>query len=814
MRNIQIVGAREGNLQNISLEIPRDKLVVFTGLSGSGKSTLLLDVLFNECQRQYLEAMAMEGIRKPQVERIRGASPAIYISQGDANRNPRSTVGTKTDLYTDLRMIYEKLGERSCPHCGAHIAAADCREETEKRDGEFYVYMYCCRCGQRMRKLTRTDFSFNTREGACLTCAGLGSVHTVRREAAVDEALALEDGAVRCWEKQYAKYQLSLLYRTYAHYGLPAPAHQPVAQFSALQRAILYEGSSCALVRQVMPDCPPPKTAGAGRFEGVVPNLQRRLAEKSGDAGSLEPFFEHAVCPDCRGQQLGPTSRAVTVRGTRLPQLAQYTLQKLCRWAETLRADLPRPQLALVADYLLDIETKLGRLRRVGLDYLTLQRQVVSLSGGERQRLRLAAALDCDLSGLLYILDEPTAGLHPRDTAGLVDILKKLRDLGNTVLVIEHDPDVMAAADYLIDMGPGAGRHGGQVVSAGTPADIARQDTATGRCLRRAPLGKTQYRAADGAVDIGNAVMHNLQGLDLRLPCGCLVAVTGPSGSGKSTLVFEVLAKGQPDSGANAVRGRQQFAQVVEVRQGSIARMKRSNVATYCGVYSEIRALYARTEEAKKAGLGAGHFSFNSPGGRCEACQGMGRVDSNLLFFTDAQVVCPVCGGRRFSPAVLAVKLHGLSISEVLDLSVEEAAVLFEGCPKVAGPLKLLQEVGLGYLQLGQALTTLSGGEGQRLKLARELIASRQGEKTLYLMDEPTAGLHPQDIDHFLALLDRLVDAGNTVVVVEHNPQLIKSCDWVIDLGPDGGDRGGQLIFAGTPAQLRGFVGSATAAYL
>ena len=806
MSEIVIEHACEGNLKDVTLRIPKNKLVVFTGVSGSGKSTLLLDVLFNECQRQYLEAMGMQGIRKPRVGRVRGASPAVYITQTDANRNPRSTVGTVTDIYTGLRMVYEKLAVRACPHCGQRISAADCREVTEKVNGEFHVYMDCCACGARMPKLTRTEFSFNTREGACPACEGLGRVHQVRRGRAVDEALPPEGGAVRYWEKQYAQYQAGVLYKALAHYGAPAAPGTPVARYSPAQKAVFYEGADSPAARQAFPGQTPPKTAAAGRFEGVLPILWRRLAEKQGDAQALEPYFEVAPCPQCGGERLAGPGRLAEVAGVRLPQLAAWPLQRLRAWLEQLRGQLPPPHLELVRDYLLDLDTKLGRLLRVGLGYLALDRQAVSLSGGEAQRMRLAAALDCELTGLLYMLDEPTAGLHPQDTAGLVDTLQKLRDLGNTVLVIEHDPDVMARADQIIDLGPGAGRRGGRVVAQGTLEQVRAQPaSATGQWLRSPPPGKTAFRPAAGGVHITGARRFNLQGVDVCLPAGCLTAVTGPSGSGKSTLVFEVLARGQ------GVSGLEQFGRVVQVGQAALARSKRSNVATYCGVYADIRAVFARTPAARAAGLGAGHFSFNSPGGRCERCEGLGTVASNLLFFADAQVACPVCGGARFGPQVLAVAYQGLDIRQVLELPVEQAARVFAAHPRITAALGLLQSVGLGYLQLGQALTTLSGGEAQRLKLARELAGAGAAGPALYLLDEPTAGLHPQDVRHFLALLDRLVDAGNTVVVVEHDRQLIRHSDWVVDLGPGGGEQGGRLMFAGTPAQLLAHGQSATA---
>ncbi|ASA25770.1 ATP-binding cassette domain-containing protein [Paenibacillus donghaensis] len=814
MSIIEIIRAHEGNLKDVSLEIPKNKLVVFTGLSGSGKSTLLLDVLFNECQRQYLEAITMQGIHKPKVERIRGASPAIAITQNDANSNPRSTVGTMTDIYTDLRMVYEKLGRRSCPHCGEMISAADCKEETAKIDNQFYVYMYCCNCAKRMDKVTRTHFSFNTREGACPACDGLGRFHSIHKERVVNEKLSLEGGAVSYWEGQYGTYQTSILYAACKHYGVPVPANIPVEQFSDMQKAMLYEGIETDAVRSHFPNHKPPRTTASGKFEGVLPIVWRRLSEKDGNAKKLEGFFDIVECPDCKGERLAEVSRSITVNGKRLPQLSLLSLEELCQWVKDLAASLTEQQSELVQAYLLDIQTKLTRIVNVGLGYLSVDRQIVTLSGGEMQRLRLAAILDSELSGVIYILDEPTAGLHPKDTAGLITILRKLRDLGNSVLVIEHDTDVMAASDYIVDIGPGSGKEGGEVVATGGLEEIMSQENSvTGNYLRSPQPGKTNFRKAAGAVYIKAADKFNLKNISVAIPVGCLTAVTGPSGSGKSTLIFEVLAQNEQNRNKNCVSGLEQFDNIIQIEQSPITKMKRSNVATYSEVYSEIRTVYAKTDAAKQEGLTVKHFSFNTPGGRCENCEGLGYIDSNMLFFSNTRVVCPVCNGKQFNNTVLAVKYKGLSIKDVLHLSVVEAVDFFADHSKLIRILQLLQDVGLGYLELGQTLTTLSGGEGQRLKLAKELIGSSRGTKNLYLMDEPTTGLHPQDIEHFLVLLNRIVDAGNSVVVVEHNQQVIRNSDWIIDLGPEGGARGGEIVFTGTPKEMMEITGGKREAY-
>lgn len=814
MQPIVISHATHGNLRDVSLEIPREKLVVFTGLSGSGKSTLLVDVLFNECQRRYLEAMGLEGIRKPQVERIKNVSPAVLISQTDANRNPRSTVGTLTDVYTDLRMVYEKLAVRACPHCGELISAADCREVTEKIDDEFRVYMDCCACGERMDKLTRTEFSFNTKGGACPTCEGLGRVRAVDFGKAIDESLSLEGGAVEFWEHKYKAYQIDALHEAYRHYGIPLPKGKPVSQFTDMQREILLNGVESEALRSAFPSLEPPKTVAAGRFEGVGPQLWRRIAERGGASSSYDRYFDEQVCPVCEGERLGALGRSATVNGTRLPELASATLEQLYGWIAALRASLGATRIEFVEDYLRDIETKLTRFANVGLGYLSLDRQTVTLSGGELMRVRLGAALDSELSGIIYMLDEPTVGLHPQDTGGLLSALKALRDAGNTVLVIEHDCEVMRQADCIVDMGPGAGRRGGEVVAVGTLDEIAADPrSATGRFLGAAHPPKTAFRPGSGnAIAVRDARRFNLKGIDVDIPKGCLTSVTGPSGSGKSTLVFGFVAKGDHAREDGSVAGVDAFDAVIEVGQSPIARMKRSNVATYSEAYAGIRKAFADTEDARRTGLSAGHFSFNAAGGRCERCEGLGTVTSNMLFFADVEVPCPVCHGKRFSDAVLAVRYKGLTIDEALALSVEEAREHFADVPRTARILSLLEDVGLGYLGLGQALTTLSGGEAQRLKLAKELIGST-GKECLYLLDEPTTGLHPEDVEHFLALVNRIVDAGNTVVVVEHTMQVIRQSDWVIDLGP-GGDRGGCVVFAGTPADLASSQESATARYL
>lgn len=816
-KEITLRGVREGNLQNIDLTIPRGKLVVLTGLSGSGKTTLAMDVIYEECQRQYLEAIGYQGVAGPKLTSMRGASPAVRITQGGQGRNPRSTVGTMTSIYTELRMVYEKLHERACPACGAPIIAADCREETEKKGSDFFVYQYCPHCGAKMEKLTRTDFSHNTREGACPTCQGLGKALQLDMGALVDEEKSLEGGAVEIWKGRYLEYICDVVRGGCAHFGCPLEPGTPIKAYGPVQRALLFKGAESEEVKALTGGQKPPKAVMDGRFEGLEPLLWRRLAAQEGEVGKLAPYFTQGPCPDCHGERLAPMGRSVTVTGTRLPELSAMPLGRLREWVKALDGKLTEAHRLQVEVYLTDLLAKLRRLANVGLGYLTLDRQAVTLSGGESQRIKLAAALDSELTGILYILDEPTVGLHPKDTAGILQVLKALRDKGNTVILIEHDVDVMEAADYIVDIGPGSGRAGGRIVGKGSLAELmAQPDSVTGRYLKGRHEGKKDYRPGDGgAIELQNVWKYNLQGVDVHIPTGELVAVTGVSGSGKSTLVLEVLAKGDARGrdGKNKVLGLDGFDQVITIEQAAPTRMNRSNVATYTGAFGDIRALFAALPKAKEKGLTPKHFSFNTPGGRCEACQGLGKVVSNLLFFEDMEVPCPVCGGKRFSETVLAVEYEGKNITEILDATVEEALPLFAHRPKLRRILELLCEVGLGYLALGQSVTTLSGGEAQRLMLARELLGSR-GKRGLYLIDEPTTGLHPLDVAQFLKLLDRLVEEGNTVVVVEHNLQLIAHADWVLEMGPGGGDEGGKLIATGTPKEVGRDPRSITGRYL
>jgi len=511
------------------LEIPRNKLVVFTGLSGSGKSTLAIDTIFHECQRQYLEAMGLQGIHKPKIESIRNVSPSILITQNEYSKNPRSSVGTVTDIYTDLRMIYEKLSKRICPNCSRQIISSQCKEEVEKSEGNFKVYMYCNHCNYKMDKLTRTHFSYNTREGACKTCQGLGKVLQINKYNVIHEHLSLEDGAIDFWEQKYKEYQISALYNAFKHYNMTALPDTPVTDFSEGQKAILLYGVESDEVKRTFPDIVPPKMVAEGRFEGVFSTLWRRLSEKEGGSKQLDVYFDSDICPDCRGERLDELSRSVTVMGTRLPELVSLSLEELYQWLLKLENLVIGTNKLMVESYLIDLKTKIQRIVNAGLGYLSLERQTMTLSGGEAQRIKLAATLDCTLTGIIYIMDEPTIGLHPKDTTGIINILKELRDLGNTVIVIEHDIDVMQEADHIIDIGPGSGKYGGEIIGKGTLQELKRQDTSvTGSYLKRKIQNRKEFRKGTGGIiGVKNANLYNLKNVSVGFPVGCLTSVTG-----------------------------------------------------------------------------------------------------------------------------------------------------------------------------------------------------------------------------------------------------------------------------------------------
>ncbi len=808
---IRIRGARENNLKNISLEIPKHRLVVVTGPSGSGKSTLALDILQRECQRQYMESsgMSSESLAKPRVDSIEGLSPSIAISQHVTNRNPRSTVGTVTDMYTYLRTIYEKKGERRCQKCRAPIAPAANGGEAEA--------VTCPVCAHVHLPLTKADFSFNTPQGACPTCSGLGTVVDIDVEAVFDETKSIREGAVTFWYEVINEYQASVLEAAGKHYGLPM--NLPLNEYNEAQWDLLKYGVESEEFSRHFPTVQPPKTVGKGRFKGVITGMWQRYKEKDGQSGEAA-YFLTKPCHECHGERLKEESRLVTVEGRTLPSLSKSSLEELGDWVESVHVRAAREEDTILEAVLHDLLIKIRRVIHVGLGYLTLDRQAISLSGGEAQRLRLASILGSGLTGVLYLLDEPTSGLHPKDTDGLVKVMKELRDLGNTVLLIEHDQRVIQEADHVIDVGPGAGRFGGEIVGQGSLKELLNQpDSVTGRYLKEQRVLSSKERKGTGKwITIEGATLHNLRDVTVSFPLGRLVAVSGVSGSGKSTLVYDLLAAAAEKrigkaAGCRAITGLEAIQSVITVDQSPLSRMQRSNVSTYVDLYTLLRKIYAALPAAKKRGLDAKHFSFNTPGGRCERCEGLGRVEVDMHFLSNLQVVCPDCRGKRFRSEVLEVTYQGYTISDILMLSIEESLSLFSEQKKMTQLLTLLCEVGLGYLQWGQSVTTLSGGEGQRLKLARELSAPSTGH-TLYLLDEPSTGLHPIDVEKLHVLLSKLVDAGNTVIMVEHNTDLIAASDWVIDMGPGGGASGGTVIASGTPKEVAATKESVTGKFI
>lgn len=805
-----IQGAYEKNLKHLTLAIPRDQVVVFTGVSGSGKTTLLFDVIFQESQRQFLEAMGFLGIEKPKVESVKNISPAIHISQTYKNRNPRSTVGTVTSLYTELRMIFEKLCLRSCSNCNATFTQQGAVDEVVKAHEALTVFTTCPSCKQKVPKLTVSHFSFNTEEGSCPTCQGLGVVWEVDLPSLLDESLTLEEGAVRLWKHRYKEYEIELFQASLTYHELPGVTHLPLCQFSAVQRALLFYGSDSVQFSkasgQKMAKSKPSKQ---GTFEGVCTTLLRRLDEHKSPTKETEGFLVQNPCPSCNGDRLNALSRSATVMGTRLSELTQLSLQALLGWVEDLARHLAHQQVLVIGSYLLDLSTKIQNLLQVGLGYLSLDRQVITLSAGETQRLRLASALDSQLTSIIYILDEPTIGLHPCDTQELITKLKMLRDRGNSVFVIEHDTSVIRQADTVIELGPGAGRHGGLLLANGTVAEVTHNPSSIIRPFLQGKnkVGRIPRKPEHGFLQVKDASLHNLKHLDVAFPLGLFTVVTGLSGSGKSTLVFDVLAK-QPYLAEH-------FDEILLIDQPLPWAMKRSTVATFMDCYTPIRAVFAKEAKTINANLTSKSFSFNSPGGRCEQCEGLGTITSSLIFFEDREVPCPLCKGAQFNEEVLSVQYKGHSIHEILLLTVEEAALVFTGNFAIQRKLTILQDVGLGYLQLGQTLPTLSGGEAQRLKLAKALTKMpKETSRTLFLMDEPTIGLHPKDVQQFIKLLQQFVQRGATLVVVEHNLQLIQQADWIVDLGPGGGEKGGELLFAGPLPNILDNETSLTARYL
>lgn len=936
METIEIRGARTHNLKNIDLTIPRNKLIVITGLSGSGKSSLAFDTLYAEGQRRYVESLSayarqfLSLMEKPDVDHIEGLSPAISIEQKSTSHNPRSTVGTITEIYDYLRLLYARVGEPRCPDHNTPLAAQTISQMVDKvlempegsklmllapiikeRKGEhvktlqnlaaqgfiraridgetcdlsdpptlelhkkhtievvvdrfkvrdgiqqrlaesfetalelsggtatiswmdennqddtiFSANFACSHCGYSMRELEPRLFSFNNPAGACETCDGLGVQQFFDAERVIqDESLSLANGAIRGWDKKNF-YYFQMLNALAEHYEFDLK--HPFNQLPKKIREVVLNGSKKEEIEFKYVNDRGDIRVKRHPFEGILNNLNRRYheTESSSVREDLAKYISNKTCSSCGGARLKTEARHVFIGQTTLPQIVEMSINDSLQFFEQLALTGQRAQIA--EKILKEINDRLSFLINVGLNYLNLSRSAETLSGGEAQRIRLASQIGAGLVGVMYVLDEPSIGLHQRDNERLLKTLIHLRDLGNTVIVVEHDEDAIRAADYVIDIGPGAGIHGGHVIAEGTMQDILNSpESLTGQYLsgtkaieipkKRTPIDKKK------TVELLGATGNNLQNVDASIPVGLFTCVTGVSGSGKSTLIndtFFKIAHTRLNGATTAevapykkIIGLEHFDKVIDINQSPIGRTPRSNPATYTGIFTPIRELFAGTQESRSRGYKPGRFSFNVRGGRCEACQGDGVIKVEMHFLPDVYVPCDACKGKRYNRETLDAKYKGKSIDEVLDMTVEDAYQFFEPVPVIARKLKTLMDVGLSYIRLGQAATTLSGGEAQRVKLAKEL-SKRDTGKTLYILDEPTTGLHFHDIQQLLTVLHRLRDHGNTVVVIEHNLDVIKTADWIIDLGPEGGNGGGKIVACGTPEQVAKVKGSHTAHFL
>lgn len=830
---IEIIGANENNLKNVSLRIPKNKINVLTGVSGSGKSTIAFDILQKECQRQYMESMGVvtDYISKPKIAAISGLSPSISIDQHNSNRNPRSTVGTVTEVFTYLRILFAKLGTRICQHCGKPIPPSfeDMTSDFNLWDGEldetqddmgkdsaemaYGKMLLCPHCKSKMAELTMSNFSFNKPEGMCPVCNGIGKVSTPDIDLIIDRSKSIMDGAVIEWDDFHIKRYSEALEGAAKYYGFEFDSKTPLENYGEVQMDAVLYGVLSPQFRRHFPKVKPPKTVVQGRFEGVITNLMRRYQEHAEDSKArekIETVLIQKTCSACEGKRLNKESRQVTIGGMNIIELSKISLYRVDEWIKDLHNYVSEKGLAIAQPIIDDLQERVRRLLDVGVGYLSMERSAPTLSAGEAQRLRLASLLGSGLTGVLYVLDEPTTGLHASDTKKLINVLCKLRDMGNTIVVIEHDPELMRAADNIIDIGPLAGKNGGEVVANGAPKEIVNMERSiTAKYIFKDDGTKVTSKKRNGNgkfIEIIDAYEHNLKHVSVKFPLGEFISVTGVSGSGKSTLMFDVfdLAARQYFNQTNEIPGKHEkilglenINSIITIDQSAIGRTTRSNAATYTDVFTNIRKLYAELAPS----LEPKYFSFNVSGGRCEKCQGAGLLSIPMHFLPDVEVKCPSCQGRRFKKKILDVKYKGYSISDILNKNIEEACEIFKDKPAIADKLNLMKEVGLGYLQLGQPATTLSGGEAQRIKLAKELAKKGNGH-VLYLLDEPTTGLHPSDVDKLVLVLQKLVNQGNTVIVIEHNIQVIAASDYVVDFGPEGGDAGGEIIACGTPLDI------------
>ncbi len=818
---IKVTGARVHNLKNINIEIPKGKLTVVTGLSGSGKSSLAFDTIYAEGQRRYVESLSSYArqflgvMEKPDVDYIEGLSPAISIDQKTAARSPRSTVGTMSEIYDYLRLLYAKTGTVHCPKCN-HVVNKERREtQTKSKTGAKRMVVthvhVCPNCAHEFPEITMSSFSFNSPAGACPTCQGLGVRLVIDPELVFpNKRLTLAEGAIRPWSRitSHANWYAKALKAASTRFNISLDL--PIDELPADQlKTILYGDRT-----------------EEGDFEGVIPNLERRYRETDSDyiRTEIEKYMVEQICEICGGKRLRPEVLAITINNKSIAEVTAMTIEKAQKFFDT--DILPDADEKVSGQILREIRMRLGYLIQVGLPYLTLDRNADTLAGGEAQRIRLATQLGSALTGVLYILDEPSIGLHPRDHDNLINTLTQLRDLGNTVIVVEHDQTTMEAADYLIDIGPGAGDHGGQVIAQGTPEQVKKNPKSlTGQYLAGTngiEVPKKRRKPSENKIVVSGATEFNLKNVTVEFPLNTFICVTGVSGSGKSTLVSDILARAlakkfhhaKTEPGKHrSITGMEHINKVIAIDQSPIGRTPRSNPATYTGLFTPIRELFAETALAKERKYDEGHFSFNVRGGRCENCRGEGANKIEMHFLPDVYVTCEICNGTRYNQEVLDVIYNNKNIAEVLDMTIEEALAFFKNLPAVADKLKVLSDVGLGYMHLGQTATSLSGGEAQRVKLATELARHDTG-RTLYILDEPTSGLHFEDIKRLLVVLQALVDKGNTILVIEHNLDVIKSADWLIDMGPDGGDKGGTLVAAGTPEQVAKSKGSFTGHYL
>ena len=932
--NIIVKGAREHNLKNIDITIPRDELIVFTGVSGSGKSSLAFDTIYNEGQRRYVESLStyarqfLGQMDKPDVDFIGGLSPSISIDQKATSNNPRSTVGTVTEIYDYLRLLFARVGRPHCPRCkvpikqqtvdqvvdsllalpqgskikllapivkgqkGEHKKVIDSLfrdgfvrlvvdgyeytsdEEIElaknkkhdisaivdrlvikegirsrlaeslelafelsegtvkvqlvNEDGEeemlFSRDFACPKCGFSLPELSPRMFSFNSPFGACPECDGLGEKREIDPSLVVDMSLSLNEGAIIPWSNNFYTYYNSILAAMAEKHGIPMD--KPLKDLTEKQIHLILYGNGEERFRLTYTNSYGETNSFRSSYEGIINNLARRFQETKSDSAreEIEKYMTSSLCPICKGQRLREEILWVLIGGQSIHGVTSLAVRELREFIDHLELD--QREIIIARQILKEIKERLTFLIDVGLEYLTLSRQAGSLSGGEAQRIRLATQVGSSLVGVLYVLDEPSIGLHPRDNDRLLNTLKRLRDIGNTVIVVEHDEETIKAADHIVDIGPRAGRHGGEIVAQGTLENIMNcPDSLTGLYLtgkRSIPLPEVRRKGNGKNLIIRGAAQHNLKSIDVKIPLGEMMVITGVSGSGKSTLVEDIIYPGlmkklhggrhRPGK-HKSIEGTEYIDKVINIDQSPIGRTPRSNPATYTGAFDGIRDLYAETQESRIRGYKPGRFSFNVRGGRCEACSGDGIIRIEMHFLPDVYIPCEVCKGKRYNRETLEVKYKGKTISDVLSMTVDEAVDFFEIIPRVYRKMKVLQDVGLGYIQLGQPAPTLSGGEAQRVKLATEL-SKRSTGRTLYILDEPTTGLHKEDVKHLLQVLNRLVDSGNTVIIIEHNLDVIKSADYIVDLGPEGGEKGGEIVAEGTPEQIARCPESYTGRYL